>query len=75
MVEYCVEFYTIVLSLPHSHLEDLTHAFIYGLKPYLWSLVKYQVAQKEELTLPEAMTVEIQLEKYVQDNQLQKAVQ
>ena len=71
MADYCAEFDTIVLSLLESHPEDLIHAFIYGLKPILQPLIKAQVAPKEEPTLPEAITVAVQLDKYVQDTQPQ----
>ena len=71
VADYCAEFDTIVLSLPESHPEELIHAFIYGLKPSLWPLVKAQVAQKEEPTLPKAMIVAVQLDKYVRDTKPQ----
>ena len=57
----------ILLALPESHSEDLIYAFIYIFKPILRPLVKAQVTQKEEPILPEAMTVAIQLDKYIQD--------
>ena len=55
----------IVLSLSESPLEDLIHAFIYGLKPILRQLVKSQVVQKEALTIPEVMAFAVQLDEYV----------
>ena len=67
MADYCAKFDMIVLALPESHSEDLIYAFIYIFKPILRLLVKAQVAQKQEPILLEAMTVAIQLDKYIQD--------
>ena len=71
VADYYTEFDTIVLSLPESHPKDLIHAFIYELKPSLRLLVKAQVSQKEEPTLPKAMTIAVHPNKYVQDIQPQ----
>ena len=59
MADYCAEFDMLVISLPKSNVGDLIHAFIYGLKANLYPLVKSQVAQKESLSLAEAMTVAV----------------
>ena len=67
MADYYAEFDTLVVSLPKKNVGDLIYAFMYGLKISLCPLFKIQMAQKEALSLAEAIMVAVYLEKYVKE--------